>query len=188
VIVRTPNVYPMRKLILLLVVLAAAVYGVGTWLFLLHKDDPLPARGVDAVVVLAGSKVRLPVALDLIRRHVASTLVVSETDRRTDPPRYALCHGPKPRAYRLVCERADPFSTRGEARLAAALATRNHWRSLAVVSSRYHLFRARILFARCTPAKLVMRGADGDTWWWKTMSVPAEWVKLVRSETIRRSC
>ena len=187
-IVRTPNVYPMRPLLSLLVLAAAVMYGLGVWLFLLPKDDALPGHKADAVVVLAGSEVRLPVALGLMRRHVARTLVVSETSAADDPARFRLCHGPKPRGYQLICQNADPFSTRGEARMAAALVTRNHWLSIVVVSSRYHLYRARRVFARCTSAKLVMRGADGNTWRWKVISIPLEWAKLARSVTFQRGC
>ena len=175
----------MRRLLFLLVLVVALVYGIGWWLLLDRRDDPLSPRGVDAIVVLAGSRKRLPVALDLIRRHVAGTLVVSETSSGADPPRYRLCHGPKPLGYRRICERATPFSTRGEARMTAALVKRNHWRSVAVVSSRFHLFRARILFRRCTSAKLVLRGTSADTSAWKAMSIPLEWVKLARSVVLR---
>ena len=187
-IVRTPNVYPMRRLISILLIAGVVLFGLGVWLFLFRKDDSLPVRGADAVVVLAGSDKRLPVALDLMRYHAAKTLVVSETSQTDDPARFRLCHGTKPHGYRLICRRADPFSTRGEAEMTAALATRNHWRSLVIVSSRYHLFRAKRIFARCTSAKLVMRGADGDKLWWKAMSIPYEWAKLARSVTLQRGC
>jgi uncharacterized SAM-binding protein YcdF (DUF218 family) len=185
VIVRTSNVYRMKRLLFLPVLVVALVYGLGWWLLLDRKDDPLPPKGVDAIVVLAGSQKRLPVALDLIHRHVAGTLVISDTSIRVDPPRYRLCHGTKPPGYRLVCERAKPFSTRGEARMTAALVKRYHWRSVAVVSSRFHLFRAKILFGRCTSARLVMRGTSTDSLAWKAMSIPLEWVKLARSVVLR---
>ena len=48
--------YPMRSVISFLVIAAAVLYGLGIWLFLLHKDDPLPGHKADAVVVLAGSQ------------------------------------------------------------------------------------------------------------------------------------
>ena len=178
----------MRQLISFLVIVVVGVYGLGVWLFLLHKDDLLPGHKADAIVVLAGSQKRLPMALDLMRRRVARTLVVSETSAADDPARFRLCRGPKPHGYQLICQRAEPFSTRGEARMAAALVTRNHWLSLIVVSSRYHLYRAERLFARCTPVKLVMRGTDADTWAWKAISIPLEWVKLARSVTLQRGC
>ncbi len=178
----------MRRLIPLLVLAAAILYGLGVWVFLLRKDDPLPGHKTDAIVVLAGSQKRLPVALDLMRRHVAGTLVVSETSAVDDPARFRLCHGPKPRGYRLICQHAEPFSTRGEARMAGALVKRNNWRALVVVSSRYHLYRAERLFARCTTAKLVMRGTSRDGWLWKAGAIPLEWAKLARSITFQRGC
>ena len=188
VIVRTPNVYPMRQFLSLIIIAAAALYGLGIWLFLLHPDDRLPTHAADAVVVLAGSDDRLPVALALMRRHAAKTLVVSEDSASRDPVRYRLCNGARPHDYKLICQHADPFSTRGEARLAADLALRNHWLSLIVVSSRYHLFRAKRLIGRCTKATLIMRGTDADTWWYKAAAVPLEWAKLARSVTFQRGC
>jgi DUF218 domain-containing protein len=164
------------------------LYGLGIWLFLLRKDDRLPTHTADAVFVLAGSRQRLPVALDLIRRHAAKALVVSEESQTDDPARYQLCRGPKPKGYELICRHVDPFSTRGEARLAGELAARNRWLSLIVVSSRYHLFRANELFGRCTGATLIVRGTDADAWWYKAVAVPLEWLKLARSATFARGC
>jgi uncharacterized SAM-binding protein YcdF (DUF218 family) len=178
----------MRRLLSLVVLAAIVLYALGIWLFLLRKDDPLPVRAADAVVLLAGSEKRLPVALDLMRHQAARTLVVSETSRKDDPKRYALCHGPAPNGYQLICRRADPFSTRGEARLAAELARRKHWRTLIVVSSRYHLFRAKKLLMRCTGATLVMRGTDADPWTYKAFAIGLEWLKLARSATVARGC
>lgn len=186
--VRTSNVYRMRRFLTLLVIAAAALYALGTWLFLLRADDGLPTHAADAVVVLAGSKARLPIALDLMRRHAANTLVVSEDSASRDPARYRLCNGARPRDYKLICQHADPFSTRGEARLAGDLALRNHWLSLIVVSSRYHLYRAKELFGRCTKATLIMRGTDAGTWWYKAAAVALEWAKLGRAATFQRSC
>jgi DUF218 domain len=173
--------------LLSLAVVLAVVYAIGVWLFLLREDDPLPRRA-DAVVVLAGSKKRLPLALTLMRARVAPTLVVSTDASDRDPARFRLCTGPRPRGYTLICRRADPFSTRGEARLVRALVLEHGWRSLVVVSSRYHLFRAQRAFERCTGARLSMRGTDADPWWRKAIEVPLELVKLARDETIRRSC
>lgn len=188
-IVRTSDVYPMRPRpfpFLSLLLLVAVLYGLGVYLFLLRGSDPV--THADAVVVLAGSRVRLPVALRLVARGIAPTLVVSEASRADDPARYRLCHGPRPHGYRLICRVAEPFSTQGEARLTSSLVTQHGWRSVVVVSSRYHLFRARILLERCTKARLALRGTDGDPWWRKALAVPLEWAKLARAETIRRGC
>ena len=126
----------MRPLLSLIALIFVVLYGVGIWLFLLHPDDPLPQHEVDAIVVLAGSDKRLPLGLSLIKQHVSHTLLVSENTAQADPARYQLCHGPKPKSYKLICQQADPFSTRGEARMSSDLATQHHWLSMVVVSSR----------------------------------------------------
>jgi len=178
----------MRQVFSLIALIFVILYGVGIWLFLLRPDDPLPRHGSDAIVVLAGSDKRLPLALSLIKQRVARTLLVSENTAQADPARYKLCHGPKPKTYKLMCEQADPFSTRGEARMSADAATRNHWLSMVVVTSRYHLYRAEKLFARCTSKTLIMRGTDADPWWRKAIEVPIEWAKLIRAVTFQRGC
>ena len=178
----------MTRSVLSLLGLAVVIaYGFGIWLFLLHADDPLPAKA-DAVAVLAGSDARLPLALDLVRHGVAKTLVVSTDDRSNDPARYALCHGAAPTGYKLVCATAAPFSTQGEAELIGRLAAKDRWHSIVVVSSRYHLYRASVLIRRCTNVAVAMRGSDTDSWWRKAVAVPLEYAKLIRAVTLKRGC
>jgi uncharacterized SAM-binding protein YcdF (DUF218 family) len=171
----------------LLVLAAIVAFGLGIWLFLLRPEDPLPSHA-DAVVVLAGSPARLPVALDLVGAGFAKTLVVSEDSAANDEERYALCHGAKPKRYTLICRKASPFSTRGEAELIGRLATANRWHSLIVVTSRYHMLRSRLLIDRCTQATLTMRATDGDSWSQKAAAIPLEYIKLARAETLQRDC
>ncbi len=177
----------VRSVTSFLVIVAAVAYGFGIWLFLLHDQDRLPTHA-DAVVVLAGSHARLPVALKLADAGLAKTLVVSEDDASNDPDRYTLCHGRKPKQYTLVCRVAAPSSTRGEARMIADLVRQNSWKTVVVVTSRYHLYRARILIRRCTKVDLSVRGTDADSWWRKAAAIPLEYVKLARAETFQRGC
>jgi uncharacterized SAM-binding protein YcdF (DUF218 family) len=174
----------LRSFALLAVVLG---YAFGVWLFLLRPQDALPERA-DAVFVLAGGRSRLPVAQGLIATGAARTLVVSEAGAGDDPGRRRLCAGPRPKRYTLVCARAEPYSTRGEARLLARLVQERKWSSVIVVSSHYHLFRARLLLRRCTGALLTMRAAEGDAWWRKALAVPLEYAKLARAELWQRGC
>jgi uncharacterized SAM-binding protein YcdF (DUF218 family) len=143
--------------------------------------DPQPAR-TDAIVVLAGSRSRLPLALRLWRQGIAPTLVVSRDPRErrrarfcADPPAHAICFS------------ARPYSTRGEARTVARLARARGWDSLAVVTSRFHLFRTGILFGRCTGARLELVPAH-VVWWRWPLAVPSELAKLAVAETTRRGC
>ena len=139
-------------------------------------------KKVNAIVVLAGSGARLPVALRLWQRGVARWLLVSQDP--LDERRMALCADPP---AHVVCFRAKPYSTRGEARWVTRFARHEGWRSLAVVSSRFHLFRARLLFRRCTGARVELVPAP-VTWWLWPLDIPMEWGKLLVAETARRSC
>ena len=177
----------VRSVISLLVLAAAVAYGFGIWLFLLHPQNGLPHKA-DAVFVLSGSRSRLPVALKLMADKVAPTLVVSEDSASNDPVRYRLCHGPKPKRYELACRIASPSSTRGEARAIADLANTRGWAEVIVVTSRYHLYRARVLINRCTNANLSMRATDVDSWWRKAVAIPLEYAKLARADVFQRGC
>jgi len=177
----------LRSVISFLVVVAAVAYGFGIWLFLLHPQDGLP-RKADAVFVLAGGRSRLPVALDLMARKVAPTLVVSEDSLSSDPARYQLCHGPRPKSYTLICRTAAPFSTRGEARVIGGLIEAKTWTEVVVVTSRYQLYRARVLIDRCTNGNLAMRATDRDRWWRKALAIPLEYAKLLRADIFQRGC
>lgn len=151
-------------------------------LFITYGDDP--AASADAVIVLSGSKKRLPVALDLMSRGVARTLVVSYGLEPRNEPARRVCTTRQ--RFAVLCPKPAPFSTRGEARMIARLAAEHGWDSIAVVSSRFHLRRARLLIERCFHGRVAMVGAP-VTVWRLPLNIAAEWVKLARAEVIR-SC
>lgn len=165
----------IKRVLLLLVVAYVAVAG---YLFVVHHDDR-PAKA-DAVVVLSGTQERLPVGERLVREGYAPLLVVS---RSTFPKAAEL------RACRTgaLCFRADPYSTRGEARAIARLAAARHWRTVDVVTSQFHVFRARILIRRCYHGGLRMVGAPEPAWRLPYDAVK-ETAKLVYQEVFARGC
>jgi len=169
----------VRRVILLVVL---ALLGASAFLFVWAPFATEHPKHADAIVVLAGSRSRLPIALDLLHRRVAPVLAISRDPG--DKVRTRLCRLPPSHAY---CFQATPFSTRGEAEAIAAMARARHWRSIAIVSSRFHLFRVRLLVRRCTDAKLELVPAP-VTWWRWPQFVALEWVKLALAETTRRSC
>src|ERR671939_278548 len=131
-------VWPAVALLFVAWVAASAI------LFLWPRQDS--PRRANAVVVLAGGKVpRLEKALGLMRRHVAPVLVISDGWDPLWPEANRLCAGHAAR-FAVVCFRPKPYSTRGEAEDVARLAARRRWRSIVVVTSRYHVTRARMLF------------------------------------------
>jgi hypothetical protein len=169
----------LKRLVALLVILFV---GLSAVIFVWAPFANERPRRVDAIVALAGSRTRLPVALDLLHRHVARTLVVSRDAK--DTARRRLCRRP-PKG--VLCIDARPYSTRGEARTVARLARTRGWHSLALVSSRFHLFRVRLLFRRCTGARLELVPAPVKWWVWP-IAVGSEWSKLAVAETTRRGC
>ena len=78
-------------------------------------------------------------------------------------------------------------STRGEARAIGRLARRHHWTSIDVVTSRFHVFRARLVIRRCYDGALHMVGAPQ-----RAVHLPIdvlrESAKLVYQETLQRGC
>jgi hypothetical protein len=151
------------------------------FLFLWPEEDSV--RQADAVVVLGGdADHRIPRGLELVESGVARQLVLSrEPGSKWDRWR-RLC----PRRS-VACFQADPYSTQGEAEAVARLAARRGWRSVAVVTSRYHLFRARILFDRCLDGRLALVGARYDRRW-LPLILPLETAKLVRAVAVDRDC
>jgi uncharacterized SAM-binding protein YcdF (DUF218 family) len=142
----------------------------------------------DVVVVLSGDKKRLAPALELVREGVAPVLAISSVARsRRWVQALELCALGRYRAARVVCFDAQPFSTQGEARAVARLARADGWRSIAVVTSRFHATRAHMLFRRCWHGPLYVVGT-GSTWW----RLPEEWAyetgKLAVQLTTQRGC
>jgi uncharacterized SAM-binding protein YcdF (DUF218 family) len=167
---------------LLLVVLVLAWAAAGSWLFVVHHGDK--PFGADAVIVLAGTKERLPVGLDLMRRGFAPILVVS---RSHSPDRLETTTCNERHRYRVICFAAHPYSTHGEAEEIGRLARANQWTRINVVTSNFHVFRARILVKRCYHGVLKMIGAPQSTTH-LPLDVVTESAKLVYQETVQRSC
>ena len=144
------------------------------------------ASRADAVVVLSGvRKARLAKGLELVRRGVAPTLVISDGRAPGWEEGNRLCDGGAD--FRVVCFRPRPYSTHGEAADVARLARARGWRSLVVVTSRYHLTRARLLFRRCFDGPVRAVSADTSPGA-MALNMPFEWGKLLTQLTLERDC
>ena len=126
----------------------------------------------DGVVVLGGRPNRVPVGVALVRAGVAPVLVVFNADGS------AL---DAPDADEVIVIRPDPYNTRGEAAIAARLARERGWRALVVVTSSYHVPRARRIFRRTWDGGLTMVPAPATLWRlpYDLASEAAKWVVLV---------
>jgi uncharacterized SAM-binding protein YcdF (DUF218 family) len=152
-------------------------------LFAFPPEDP-PGRA-DAVVVLAGDHDRLAKGLELMRRGVAPVLVISDGNVPGWSAGNRLCAVRQ--RFRTVCFHPEPFSTRGEAQAVSRLARRRGWRRLVVVTSTYHVIRARMDFRRCFDGEVAGVGAKPTAENW-VEGVVLEWPKLIYSLTVGRAC
>ena len=102
---------------------------------------------------------RLERAHELLDAQLADTLVVSMARGGQRAATDAVC-ADEPAEIEVICFTADPFNTRGEARAIAQLSAARGWTKLLVVTSDYHVRRARLLFARCYDGSLAVVGAS----------------------------
>lgn len=121
-------------------------------LFVVPRVDP-PAdvrrEPVDAVVVLGGGDgERIGTALGLLRRlpDPAPTLLLSVPYAA---PLLECGTAPDLPAVEVACIVPDPLTTAGEAVSVTSMAVGLGWDRLVVVTSDYHVTRARALFTRC---------------------------------------
>lgn len=165
------------------VLLLAAGIALTARLFLWPRTDDV--RRADAVVVFGARSrpERLPAGLRLIDRGVAPVLVLASA-----PLENPLCRSPRRKRLEVVCFTPHPFSTRGEARTVGRLAARRGWRSLVLVTSTWHVTRARMLLRRCFDGKVLAVAARprdrGDT----VESIVREWGGLVEAIGWERGC
>lgn len=142
----------------------------------------------DAVVLFVGGRgERLETAVDLMEEHRVENLVIPNGTVPTWPDANRLCAGPTP--WRVLCPTPRPDTTRGEARAIAALAEREGWTRLAMVTSDYHVSRARLLLSRCFDGHLAVVSADSrldplD----RSVRIAHEWFGLARAGLVDRSC
>jgi hypothetical protein len=151
-----------------------------------QADTGAPAHA-DAVVVLSGGRnSRLDPALKLVERGVAPVLAISSPYHDT---RWAkaqrLCQGHE--RFKVICFAAVPYSTRGEAETVSRLARHDGWTRIVVVTSSYHVTRARMLFRRCYHGQLWTVGTKSH---WVTL--PEEWAfetgKLIVQSVFETGC
>jgi uncharacterized SAM-binding protein YcdF (DUF218 family) len=169
----------LRVIVVAFVLWAAAAVA----LFIVrHGDAPIHA---DAVFVLSGSPTRLPVGIKLVREGYAPLLVVSRTAAAAKPLERRACAGKLD--VRTLCFQARPYSTVGEAEELGRLEAERHWTAVDVVTSEYHVVRARILMKRCYHGRLRVVGAP-DQLLLLPWNAALESVKLVYHEVVHRGC
>jgi uncharacterized SAM-binding protein YcdF (DUF218 family) len=178
----------LRRALIAVAVLIAAWVALSLVLFVRPPAEHGAPAHADAVIVLSGGRDRLPPALALVRRGVAPVLAISSVSR-TRPWRLGrrVCASRRYARAKVICFDAQPYSTRGEAEAVERLAREHQWRRIVIVTSRFHVTRARMLFRRCFDGGISMVGVP-STWW----KLPRDWLdettKLAYQLTVQRSC
>jgi uncharacterized SAM-binding protein YcdF (DUF218 family) len=153
------------------------------------RPDTDRPRRADALVILGPGLhgERLREGLRLMRQGFGRVLVVSKARDPNWTAADRLCSGDS--RFQVVCFRAKLFKTRGEAQAVAALASRYRWHSFLLVTSTYHVTRARLLYRRCLAGRVDVVGANPHatlTEW--ASRLIHEWGGLVDAWAIARGC
>ena len=136
------------------------IWLVGCYLVLVEPTVNKPAKA-DAILVLGPPDVdgRAEAGYALARAGYANTVVVSVESELQQQVKGA-CRNQNP-GYQVICFRPDPGTTQGEAREIGRLAREHHWTSVIVITSTYHISRARMIVERCMPGTVLMVAAPG---------------------------
>jgi uncharacterized SAM-binding protein YcdF (DUF218 family) len=168
--------------------MVALAFAVATVILFVRPDTDQPRRA-DAVVILGpglhGERWRE--GLRLMRQGFGRVLVISKARDPNWTAADRFCSGDS--RFQVVCFRAKLFRTRGEAQAVAALASRYRWHSLLLVTSTYHVTRARLLYRRCFGGRVDVVGANPEaslTEW--AGRLVHEWGGLVYAWALARTC
>lgn len=140
---------PWRLWKLALAVLLTSYVTVSCALFVFPAGTTL--QRVNAVVTLDGpdEAARRQVAVSLVERHIANTLVFSQGAYHSAP-----C--PRVPTVDVICFTPTPARTVGEVEFATRLARLRHWTSLLVVTGHEQATRVRLLMRRCYRGRLLV--------------------------------
>jgi uncharacterized SAM-binding protein YcdF (DUF218 family) len=177
---RAPR-WPRRSVIVLLAILVP--FGIVTARLFVWPDLPeLPSRA-DAIIELGGPGNRDGAALALAREHrapvVIQSTVVVEAGTNT-------CLPPIPDVT-TMCFHPNPGTTRGEARYIGAVAAELQWKSVILVTSQDHAWRARLRVMRCFPGEVYVQTSPLPAWSW-LRQIPYQWGATIKALLLQTAC
>jgi uncharacterized SAM-binding protein YcdF (DUF218 family) len=141
-----------------------------------------PPRRADAIVSLDGDRPRrLRKAVELAAGGLAPTLVVVRGEEAA-PELLTASDLP----FEFLSVIPEPSSTRGEARQVARLSGERGWQRILVVTSTYHIPRARLIFQRGVLCELEFVSA-GCRRRRLPLDLSSEIAKTVLARTLRRA-
>lgn len=132
------------------------LWSTGFMIFALFLPQPAAEAIVtDGIVVMTGSSGRIERGLALLRARRAKRLLISGVDRRVKPHELAReFHAPDALIDCCVDLGHESVDTRSNAEEAAGWIARNHYGSMRLVTSDWHMARARFDLERMLAAKV----------------------------------
>ncbi|HEY0447362.1 MAG TPA: YdcF family protein [Allosphingosinicella sp.] len=136
------------------------LYILGYALFAVLLPKAADDRRTDAIVVLTGGAKRLERGLDLLARGRAQRMLVSGVDRTVRPVELAERYGAKQMLFDCCIDLGrESVDTRSNAQETAQWLKRHKFRTVRLVTTDWHMPRARFELKRQSPAVEVMSDA-----------------------------
>ncbi len=160
----------LRNLCITVVVLAMVVGALFLAFTINTFATTRTVKPVDAIVVLAGGKGRIQEGVRLYRQGVAPQLFLIGVDPSVRRDELYRQKGNDPGADGVILEQQSR-NTLENAFYGRTLLTQRKTRSILLITSRYHLRRAELLFKKALPADVVIHAYPVDSanfkneWW-----------------------
>lgn len=136
------------------------LYVLGYALFAVLLPKPADDRRTDAIVVLTGGAKRLERGLDLLERGRAARMLVSGVDRTVRPIELAERYNANEALFDCCVDLGrESVDTRSNAEETAQWLRRHKFKTVRLVTTDWHMPRARFELARQSPSVSVMSDA-----------------------------
>ena len=137
--------------------LLAVLWALGGVLFAVLLPDAADNRPTDAIVVLTGGAGRIQRGVELLQAGKAKRMLVAGVDRRVKPHELAVEHRvPVSLFEQRIALGHESVDTRSNAIEAAAWLRRNHYHSVRLVTTDWHMPRARFELAHALDPDIIL--------------------------------
>jgi uncharacterized SAM-binding protein YcdF (DUF218 family) len=136
--------------------LLVLIYGLGFILFAFTLGNPAPpdAPATDAAIVLTGGPGRIQHAVDVVKQHEAKRLLVAGVDPSVTKPDLARrIPGSGPWLACCIDLGSESVDTRSNAEEAGRWLARHKYKSVRLITSDWHMRRARYEFQKVLGSK-----------------------------------
>jgi uncharacterized SAM-binding protein YcdF (DUF218 family) len=144
-------------MILRLLAIPVLLWVLGFALFALMLPTPADDRATDGIVVLTGGAGRIQRGIHLLEQGKAKRMLVSGVDRRVKPHELAAEYDASAKLFdRQIDLGHESVDTRTNAVEAARWLERRHYRSVRLVTTDWHMARARFELAHALDSNVTL--------------------------------